>query len=728
VDDALPLRLTEEEQASIGKLQEEVDKLSKVLAEKTAAREPWSKKFSAEAENWNKLKRELSKLERKRKTFAQELAIERTKELLQVDQNKVSKLEGRISQLNGDIEKLKKEVEPVAEKIQPVPQRSEEIRKIHEAINERHREMAELMDRPFSEWLFHQARQIKPKKDKRVVVFGIYGGAGTGKTTVTGILRDNLARRFADMAMVRNRRYDPDKEETPENSPLIWGPSGRRVNYIGTDPHLKPGDGLRYIKVGEGGRFTVIGGPAIYNHMELERILRGLEQGQEVLAPDDPHAPYSPAGTTFDEVVHEGRRSLFGEELEVLVIDLTVFGLSPNILKHVDAVIPVVFENEFERLKRRLYRDSIPKEDGGSRGDSKAYIAGDFAQKQIQEGLWYEFPMVRDLLGGEVHMWIHDTNQLAKVTPLASARSELRLDETGVKEIAGQVALLLQPKETPKQPKVFVNRKILAKQSRDYVQKAGIEAFADALYRSIGELSDRIREEVESTGEMTEVMARRYQNMQKVLTVLQEAMAHEFDLRASEKIAERRHGASLAIALDEQGQILALPISVPAGELAQALRRLAGNILKKVIYVTDTQVPDVLRHGVGIPTKRVPIGGRIGTEGPVSLIGEAKVSDATNIFEMRVEGNGREVDPMTADLLVHLMVVVGTMIHYGSKGDLIRKAQDPVAELLKQYPGLSVILNHENLKFTERNGKPAFVFAVRALQEKLAEKAFAAAA
>ncbi|HTL48358.1 MAG TPA: ROK family protein [Verrucomicrobiae bacterium] len=293
---------------------------------------------------------------------------------------------------------------------------SEKIKAFKDIITRRHKQMAVYMDRPFAYWMLQSAKAHKQESGKRVVVFGIYGGAGTGKTTATGILRDELARGFLDKGWYPNSGA----------ANRIWVPLNKRVNYMGSDPHLKPGADLRYVKTAAG-RYSIISGPPIYNDKEMERILRGIIEGAEVLAPADSDAPYSPAGSTFDEMAKTGRRVIIGSVLEILVMDKTVFGLSPSIEPMVDEVVPVVFENDQDRLRRRYFRDAMPKWAGGARADTENFVAGDFAQKQILEGLWYMLPMVmKRAERGSVSVWYHDTNKLMTARPKGSPRPELR--------------------------------------------------------------------------------------------------------------------------------------------------------------------------------------------------------------------------------------------------------------------------------------------------------------
>jgi len=78
--------------------------------------------------------------------------------------------------------------------------------------------------------------------------------------------------------------------------------------------------------------------------------------------------------------------------------------------------------------------------------------------------------------------------------------------------------------------------------------------------------------------------------------------------------------------------------------------------------------------------------------------------------------------------LLHLMILVGSLVNYGKTGEKIRKAPDPIAELLKEYPGLGIILNQNNLRFSHQNGRPTFTFAARALKARLAQRSIEIAA
>ncbi|MDP3920890.1 MAG: hypothetical protein Q8R76_08815 [Candidatus Omnitrophota bacterium] len=88
-----------------------------------------------------------------------------------------------------------------------------------------------------------------------------------------------------------------------------------------------------------------------------------------------------------------------------------------------------------------------------------------------------------------------------------------------------------------------------------------------------------------------------------------------------------------------------------------------------------------------------------------------------------------ELDPITADLILNLLVLVGALINYGPKADLIRKAPDPVAELLRLYPGLSIILDTSNVRYgTNRNGNPTITFVGKVIQDRLAHEKVSASA
>ncbi|HXV27415.1 MAG TPA: hypothetical protein VD913_00470 [bacterium] len=303
------------------------------------------------------------------------------------------------------------------------------------------------------------------------------------------------------------------------------------------------------------------------------------------------------------------------------------------------------------------------------------------------------------------------------------ARSDVRLGSDR-HQIVQNLALALGPEKVRSELRFAVSESKIADQTSRYVQRVGIQEMAEALYQSVEELSQRMRVELQNEGGVTEIMAIRHKNLQKILAIVKDIMTREFLSPENHKMMAIENGAPLAIALGENGQILGLPIAVPPGQLAKSLRVLGGTLLKKVVYVTDHTIPDELRVRLGVPTKRVPKGGRI--EGS-SLIGKARVANR-HIFQMEAEVDATEMDPLTADLLIHLMAVTGVMVNYGGKGELIRRAADPVAELLKQYPGLNIILNQESLKFTQRNGSPVFLFATKALREKLSRKTLETAA
>ncbi|MDP3920562.1 MAG: hypothetical protein Q8R76_07135 [Candidatus Omnitrophota bacterium] len=315
----------------------------------------------------------------------------------------------------------------------------------------------------------------------------------------------------------------------------------------------------------------------------------------------------------------------------------------------------------------------------------------------------------------------HIKTALQKVTgKLRSAeRSELRSAAAGI-------ALLLRPRELGQRlAAVALQPEEIAALSRRYAESIGVAALAEVVYESARSLSAVVRNQDPADDDL----AVRQRNQETILTVVADIARELYAETVAEQntlISEIHYGAPLAIAIDEDGAVIGFPVKVPAGTLARSLGRFSESLLQKVHYVTYYQVPDILRQ-VGVATKRVAPGGRI--KGEVSLIGDAAVS-SPSVWQMTVADDVRaeDIDPFTAELLLDMMVLVGALVHYGPKGEQIRTAADPVKELLELYPGLKPILNQRDIAYQEINGKPSIAFAVQALQDKLADKAFAVSA
>src|SRR3989338_2712296 len=253
-------------------------------------------------------------------------------------------------------------------------------------------EIARRWSQPFVEWLKDKVETVRSHTGKPTVVVGIYGGAGTGKTTFTDILVDYLVN--------------------------IYGQQG--VDYMSVDSYLKPGRGLRYEQTPEGMRWVRIEDQPIYDMQRFGRDLRDLRDGRTIIAKKDEHAPTKTTSvTTYTENVLQGRREIDPNQLQVLILDLTIYGLDPKVLQEVDLLIPVVLGDDKIRLGRRKERDTRPKEEQkSSRGDSVIQTMNDFFEKQGGEVREYMRPMVERVVAskGEVVFWEQDENRLMELS------------------------------------------------------------------------------------------------------------------------------------------------------------------------------------------------------------------------------------------------------------------------------------------------------------------------
>jgi|GEM_PF-1492714 len=313
--------------------------------------------------------------------------------------------------------------------------------------------------------------------------------------------------------------------------------------------------------------------------------------------------------------------------------------------------------------------------------------------------------------------------EVAVDTQLAGGRSELRL-------AAEQTAIVLAPEQITL-PALFREEDVAAG-IEEAVRERGLDRFAEDLLDSISELSRRIAADFNAQGGTDAAGALRYRNLQAVLGMMQglaRGLADQARAEHGDIIKDLHAGASLAVAVDEQGRIdTKSGINITPEALASALERYKF-LLSKVNFVSDGQVAEVLRN-IKIPNKRVARDSFISGEEILSLIGEAQIKN-DNVWQLDIAGDAAKLDPFTAELLLNLMILVGGLVNYSSGAAEIRKAMEsgnPVAELLKQYPGLAMILNQENLQFAMENGRPTLRFQARILQELLSQEAIAVSA
>ncbi|OPX28495.1 MAG: hypothetical protein B1H08_05820, partial [Candidatus Omnitrophica bacterium 4484_171] len=201
------------------------------------------------------------------------------------------------------------------------------------------KEKAQLWDEPFIDYIAPIIeKELKDRKN--VLIVGFYGPSSAGKTTLTDMVKEHF------------------KDE------------GIKTDFISSDSYLHSGGNLRYIKKKDGSRFTIIKGPAIYHLKNFARDLLDLKQGKTIYTPYDVHGSGGKPGEL---------REIKGEDLHLLLIDLTVFGIDKSVLEQIDILVPVVFTTDKVRLDRRLGRDV--KE----RGMAPDPIITDMVEKQIQE-------------------------------------------------------------------------------------------------------------------------------------------------------------------------------------------------------------------------------------------------------------------------------------------------------------------------------------------------------
>ncbi|MDP3920891.1 MAG: hypothetical protein Q8R76_08820 [Candidatus Omnitrophota bacterium] len=156
----------------------------------------------------------------------------------------------------------------------------------------------------------------------------------------------------------------------------------------------------------------------------------------------------------------------------------------------------------------------------------------------------------------------------------------------------------------------------------------GLETLNDTLVRSMTILADRLAAELTERRTLTKELATIYDNVQLILPVLKRLASDLAQTPAESLILS---GASIAVVLDENGNVKNLPINVPPARLAETLNTYA-NILSRITYVAD-EVPPILRAGVNTHTKRVSTASRIASrDAAVSLLGNADVPVSSNIW------------------------------------------------------------------------------------------------
>jgi hypothetical protein len=132
---------------------------------------------------------------------------------------------------------------------------------------------------------------------------------------------------------------------------------------------------------------------------------------------------------------------------DIIVLDLTVFGLDPEILELMDLAVPIVFQDDAVRLQRRLWRDTRePEEQPGSRGDSRGQVMGDFFEKQFQELANHaKFLVAGGQLSKTRLVWYQDTNELREILP--NDRGELRTLESEREEVQSEARSELRDRQ-----------------------------------------------------------------------------------------------------------------------------------------------------------------------------------------------------------------------------------------------------------------------------------------
>ena len=290
------------------------------------------------------------------------------------DGEKITEKEKSISRFQKRREELRKKKHKQAE-----------IKGINMEIDNELIEIAKISDRPFIDYLYDKLVEKRFKMDNNtgnddLLVVGIYGPTSTGKTTLVHLLMNRLISRYNDS-------------------------EGEKVNFISADSYLHPGRNFRYVNKGKG-RFTIIKGQSIYNLKGLDRVIRELKAKKSVFTPSDEHAPGYGKG-------NKGKlREISGGKLRVLIVDFTALGIDKRIAEQVDILVPIVFEDDSVRLKRRIERDTRPKEEGGDRGDTEEQVIGDMVQKQFHE----VYDAIRNVIfEHDGIIWRQDTNEIVKL-------------------------------------------------------------------------------------------------------------------------------------------------------------------------------------------------------------------------------------------------------------------------------------------------------------------------
>jgi len=287
----------------------------------------------------------------------------------------------------------------------------------------------------FISWMKHfvsRLRQEKAAKGERNLIYlGLYGVSSSGKSTIVEQLVEAL------------------KEEYGED----------KVASDSSDAYLHPRDLRKRDKM------TIIRGQASYDLHAFERNLASLKDGQPIWTRIDIH------GRNAKQKAYQ---KVDGSQVEIVVLDITAFGLDSHVAKHIDILVPILFRNDIVRLKRRLLRDPI------ERKMSVDEIIGDMVEKQFQElyGAMSEFVIRFSNEKAKGVIWLQDENRLVRLDKKrigqvfgqrkqAPKRSELRVtkkpsvdvSKTASPEISKRVEALIPPVE---QQPVLAEKKLTA--------------------------------------------------------------------------------------------------------------------------------------------------------------------------------------------------------------------------------------------------------------------------
>ena len=242
-----------------------------------------------------------------------------------------------------------------------------------------------------------------------------------------------------------------------------------------------------------------------------------------------------------------------------------------------------------------------------------------------------------------------------------------------------------------------------------------MEDFARMLHDSIDELVEKI--EKEWVGSESEIMQTRYRNAQTMIQKLRQ-ITSDLSLPAPE--GRSNLGVPIAIALDGGEAVLGSHLRVPAGNLAKALKKF---YFRTIFYETAGEIPEILRQMDKTPTKRLPVGGRFSDRDLESIVGKPAMN-LPGLWRLEVEG-GEEIDAITADLLLHGMIVIGTLLNHGETQKI---SGDPIKKLLELHPALKWLLDPALVHFRLEGDRGILTFAAKALQEKLSDQKFQTAA